>query len=369
MSSFKLWLQVREAQPRAARGRRGRRAGAARARHQPAAGGSGRTCTATSRPATPSRCARRRRARRSARGSSTTRPSELRRIKGMKSDRGAGAAAAGERGSRSPRLLRARQPRRRPVPLVRWPYDGSLGNRHLRAGEGRLAQARARSTTRTRERRAARRWPTRSRSARPRSSRRTSATWRPGRESGISAVAARPAAARPRSGWPAIARDVRDIAALPDPVGEVVEERHAARTGSGSQKVLVPMGVVAVVYEARPERDDRLLGALHQVGERDRAARVVDGGALERRAGRRGASRRSRRPGCRAGSISPVAGGDRDELRQIASAGRPGGPRHPARGRGAEGRAQGARDGAGHVRGGGQLPRVRGRATPTSTWR
>jgi glutamate-5-semialdehyde dehydrogenase len=48
-----------------------------------------------------------------------------------------------------------------------------------------------------------------------------------------------------------IARSVRDIAALPDPVGEVVE---GWRTPDGLEieKVRVPFGVVAVVYEARP---------------------------------------------------------------------------------------------------------------------
>ena len=48
-----------------------------------------------------------------------------------------------------------------------------------------------------------------------------------------------------------IAGSLRDIAALPDPVGEVVE---GWRTPEGLQieKVRVPFGVVAVVYEARP---------------------------------------------------------------------------------------------------------------------
>ena len=68
-----------------------------------------------------------------------------------------------------------------------------------------------------------------------------------------------------------------------------------------------------------PERDDRLLGALPQVGQRDRAARLVDGGALERRA-RAGGRRSPRaRPACPTGAISIVTGGDRDELRQIAT--------------------------------------------------
>jgi glutamate-5-semialdehyde dehydrogenase len=48
-----------------------------------------------------------------------------------------------------------------------------------------------------------------------------------------------------------IARQARDIAALPDPVGEVIEGRRLAN-GLELRKVRVPLGVVAVVYEARP---------------------------------------------------------------------------------------------------------------------
>src|SRR3954452_1715343 len=49
----------------------------------------------------------------------------------------------------------------------------------------------------------------------------------------------------------AIAKGVRDIVALPDPVGEVID---GGRLPNGLQmrKVRVPLGVVAVVYEARP---------------------------------------------------------------------------------------------------------------------
>ncbi|MGH2991501.1 MAG: glutamate-5-semialdehyde dehydrogenase, partial [Solirubrobacterales bacterium] len=48
-----------------------------------------------------------------------------------------------------------------------------------------------------------------------------------------------------------MAHGVREIVALPDPVGEVVEERTLA-SGLEMRKVRVPLGVVAVVYEARP---------------------------------------------------------------------------------------------------------------------
>ncbi len=48
-----------------------------------------------------------------------------------------------------------------------------------------------------------------------------------------------------------IARSLRDVAALPDPVGEVVEG-HRTPEGLEIQRVRVPFGVVMVVYEARP---------------------------------------------------------------------------------------------------------------------
>src|SRR3954462_4907801 len=49
----------------------------------------------------------------------------------------------------------------------------------------------------------------------------------------------------------AIASQVRDIAALRDPVGEVIEGFRLAN-GLDVRKERVPLGVVAVVYEARP---------------------------------------------------------------------------------------------------------------------
>ena len=44
---------------------------------------------------------------------------------------------------------------------------------------------------------------------------------------------------------------MREIVALPDPVGEVIEGSRFAN-GLQMRKVRVPLGVVAVVYEARP---------------------------------------------------------------------------------------------------------------------
>jgi len=49
----------------------------------------------------------------------------------------------------------------------------------------------------------------------------------------------------------AMAEGVRAIIALPDPVGEVLDER-TLESGLRMRKVRVPLGVIAVVYEARP---------------------------------------------------------------------------------------------------------------------
>ena len=48
-----------------------------------------------------------------------------------------------------------------------------------------------------------------------------------------------------------IADGVRAVAALPDPVGDVIEG-HRLPNGLDVRKVRVPLGVIAVVYEARP---------------------------------------------------------------------------------------------------------------------
>src|ERR1044072_1885124 len=71
-----------------------------------------------------------------------------------------------------------------------------------------------------------------------------------GRESGLSsALMDRLALDEARVG--AMAAGVREIVALPDPVGEVLDGFRLPN-GLDVRKVRVPLGVVAVVYEARP---------------------------------------------------------------------------------------------------------------------
>ena len=48
-----------------------------------------------------------------------------------------------------------------------------------------------------------------------------------------------------------MAQGIREVAALPDPVGPVLEE-HTRADGLNIQKVAVPMGVIAIIYESRP---------------------------------------------------------------------------------------------------------------------
>ena len=49
----------------------------------------------------------------------------------------------------------------------------------------------------------------------------------------------------------AMAEGIRQVAALPDPVGEIIEE-HRRNNGLLIRKVRVPLGVVAIIFESRP---------------------------------------------------------------------------------------------------------------------
>lgn len=49
----------------------------------------------------------------------------------------------------------------------------------------------------------------------------------------------------------AMAQGIRDVAKLPDPVGLVLD-RHVREDGLEIEKISVPMGVIAIIYESRP---------------------------------------------------------------------------------------------------------------------
>ena len=116
----------------------------------------------------------------------------------------------------------------------------------------------------------------------------------------------------------AIAGDVRTIAALPDPVGQTIEGWRL-ENGLDVRKVRVPLGVVAVVYEARPNVTIDCSALCIKSGN----AIVLRGSSIAAHSNAvlaQVAAAAVESAGLPAGSISIVAGGDRDELRQIATA-------------------------------------------------
>src|SRR3954468_15574211 len=115
----------------------------------------------------------------------------------------------------------------------------------------------------------------------------------------------------------AMADGVRQVAALDDPVGEVVEGRRLAN-GLDIRKVRVPLGVVAVVYEARPNvtidaaalalksgNAIVLRGSSSAAHSNAVLAGIADAAAVA--------------AGVPAGAVALVAGGGREELAELAT--------------------------------------------------
>jgi glutamate-5-semialdehyde dehydrogenase len=114
-----------------------------------------------------------------------------------------------------------------------------------------------------------------------------------------------------------IASAVRQVAALPDPVGEVIEGGRL-RNGLTVRKVRVPLGVVAVVYEARPNVSIDATALCLKSGN----AIVLRGSssAAHSNAVLAGiASEAAQSAGLPAGCVSLVAGGGRQELAELAT--------------------------------------------------
>ena len=72
-----------------------------------------------------------------------------------------------------------------------------------------------------------------------------------------------------------MAQGLRDVAGLPDPVGEVVRGSTLAN-GLELRQVRVPFGVVGMVYEAPSQRHGRRGRDLPEVRQRGAAARLVE---------------------------------------------------------------------------------------------
>jgi glutamate-5-semialdehyde dehydrogenase len=115
----------------------------------------------------------------------------------------------------------------------------------------------------------------------------------------------------------AIASGVRDILALPDPVGEVIDGFRLPN-GLDVRKVRVPLGVVAVVYEARPnvtiDAAALCLKSGNAIVLRGSSAAAHSNAALASIAGEAAVD-----AGVPEGAIALVAGGGRDELAELAT--------------------------------------------------
>ena len=115
----------------------------------------------------------------------------------------------------------------------------------------------------------------------------------------------------------AMAQGVRRIAALPDPVGEVIDG-HRLPNGLDVRKVRVPLGVLAVVYEARPNVTIDAAALSLKSGN----AVVLRGSssAAHSNAVLAGvATEAAEAAGLPAGALSLVAGGGREELAELAT--------------------------------------------------
>jgi glutamate-5-semialdehyde dehydrogenase len=114
-----------------------------------------------------------------------------------------------------------------------------------------------------------------------------------------------------------IAKAVRQIVALGDPVGEVIDG-HRLPNGLDVRKVRVPLGVVAVVYEARPnvtiDAAALCLKSGNAIVLRGSSSALHSNVALARIAGEAAVA-----GGLPEGCVSLVAGGGREELGELAT--------------------------------------------------
>ena len=137
-----------------------------------------------------------------------------------------------------------------------------------------------------------------------------------GRESGLSAALLDRLALDERR-IAAMAEGVRKIVSLPDPVGEVIDGSRLA-SGLDLRKVRVPLGVVAVVYEARPNVTIDAAALCLKSGN----AIVLRGSSSAAHSNAVLASiaaQAATAAGLPEGSLALVAGGGREELAELAT--------------------------------------------------
>jgi glutamate-5-semialdehyde dehydrogenase len=112
-----------------------------------------------------------------------------------------------------------------------------------------------------------------------------------------------------------MAAGVRDIIALPDPVGEEIDSRRL-ESGLDLRKVSVPLGVVAIIYEARPNVTVDAAALCIKSGN----AIVLRGSSTAERSNAvlaRVVAEAGEGAGLPEGSVSIVSAGDREDLREL----------------------------------------------------
>ncbi|MGZ5313171.1 MAG: glutamate-5-semialdehyde dehydrogenase, partial [Solirubrobacterales bacterium] len=115
----------------------------------------------------------------------------------------------------------------------------------------------------------------------------------------------------------AIATGVRDIVALPDPVGEVIEGKRL-ENGLEMRTERVPIGVIAIVYEARPNVTVDAAALCLKSGN----AVVLRGSSIAERSNAvlAGIVRDAiRDAGLPEAAVGLIAGGDRSEMAELAT--------------------------------------------------
>lgn len=111
------------------------------------------------------------------------------------------------------------------------------------------------------------------------------------------------------------AQSVREVASLPDPVGEVLEE-YTRPNGLRIRKVRVPLGVIGIVYEARPNVTvDAAVLALKSGN-----AVALRGGKEAARSNQALAEILASVPGLPSGSIELLDSSSRDSVQELITA-------------------------------------------------
>src|SRR5438309_12056380 len=117
----------------------------------------------------------------------------------------------------------------------------------------------------------------------------------------------------------AMAKGLREIAALPDPVGRTLDER-VRPNGLRLQKVATPIGVVVIIYESRPNVTADAAGLCFKSGN----AAILRGGKEAMNSNRVIAeimteAARRRLPSFPAGAIQVVPTTDREAIKELLS--------------------------------------------------